>query len=127
MFDNADLIHRYTRADAIRDGVLIDVTGTATAAGFRYPLALTAAAWARCVAVPSGIQCQEESARLWDVLTMLHVAIRRSSGAVSELFFGVHVRNDNREGIPPLVRLKALCGPGDEGEPVVTVMLPDED
>jgi hypothetical protein len=27
----------------------------------------------------------------------------------------------------PLVRLKALCGPGDQGEPVVTVMLPDED
>jgi hypothetical protein len=25
MFENADLIHRYTRADAIADGVLIDV------------------------------------------------------------------------------------------------------
>jgi len=25
------------------------------------------------------------------------------------------------------VRLKAVCGPGDEGEPVITVMLPDED
>jgi hypothetical protein len=39
----------------------------------------------------------------------------------------VHVRNDNREGTPPLVRLKAVSGPGDDGEPVVTVMLPDED
>jgi hypothetical protein len=37
------------------------------------------------------------------------------------------VRNDNREGTPPLVRLKGLCGPGDQGEPVVTVMLPQED
>jgi uncharacterized protein (TIGR03067 family) len=34
---------------------------------------------------------------------------------------------DNREGTPPLVRLRALCGPGDEGEPVITVMLHDED
>jgi hypothetical protein len=25
MFDHADYIHRYTRADALRDGVLIDV------------------------------------------------------------------------------------------------------
>jgi hypothetical protein len=41
--------------------------------------------------------------------------------------FGVHVRNDNREGTPPLVRLKALCGPGDDGELVITVMLPGED
>jgi hypothetical protein len=40
--------------------------------------------------------------------------------------FGVHVRNDNREGVPPLDRLKAVCGPGDQGEPVVTVLMPDE-
>jgi hypothetical protein len=30
-------------------------------------------------------------------------------------------------GTPPLVRLKALYGPGDYGEPVLTVMLPGED
>jgi hypothetical protein len=29
--------------------------------------------------------------------------------------------------MPPLVRLKALCGPGDDGEPVITVMMPGED
>jgi hypothetical protein len=26
-----------------------------------------------------------------------------------------------------LVRLKAVCGPGDQGEPVLSVMVPDED
>ena len=26
-----------------------------------------------------------------------------------------------------LVTLKALCGPGDQGEPVMTIMLPHED
>jgi hypothetical protein len=41
--------------------------------------------------------------------------------------FALHVRDDNREGTPPLVRLKAVCGPGDQGEPVMTVMLPHED
>jgi hypothetical protein len=30
-------------------------------------------------------------------------------------------------GTPPLVRLKALCGPGDDGSPCITVMMPDED
>jgi hypothetical protein len=34
---------------------------------------------------------------------------------------------NNREGTPPLVRLKATSGPGDHGEPVLTVLLPDED
>jgi hypothetical protein len=41
--------------------------------------------------------------------------------------FGVHVRDDDREGTPPLVRLKAVCGLGDDGELCVTVMLPGED
>ena len=58
---------------------------------------------------------------------MLRFAVRVQDGGASEVRFGVHVRNDNREHTPPLVRLKALCGPGDNGEPVVTVMLPEED
>jgi hypothetical protein len=41
--------------------------------------------------------------------------------------FALRVRNANRERTPPLVRLKAICGPGDGGEPVLTVMRPDED
>jgi hypothetical protein len=32
-----------------------------------------------------------------------------------------------RDETPPLGRLKALCGSGDNGEPVVTVMLLNED
>src|SRR5262249_42765183 len=45
MFDEGDLIHSYTRAGALRDGVLIDVSATAKEAGFNYPVALTRAAW----------------------------------------------------------------------------------
>jgi hypothetical protein len=126
MFDEADLIHRYSRADALRDGVLIDVSETAKEAGFSYPVALTAATWERCVTVPPGVSCQDEAGRLWDVLFLLRCAIGRG-GSGPEVRFGVHVRNDNRERTPPLVRLKALCGPGDDGSPCITVMLPDED
>ncbi len=126
MFENADLIHRYTRADAIRDGVLIDVSATAQEVGFRYPVSLTAAVHAKCVTVPPGVLHQDECGRLWDVLTMLRFAIRTGNDR-SEVRFAVHVRNDNRDRTPPLVRLKALCGPGDQGEPVVTILLPDED
>jgi hypothetical protein len=126
MFENADLIHRYTRADAIRDGVLIDVSAIARETGIRYPVALTVAVWERCVAVPPGVVCQDEAGRLWDVVWMLRCAIsRRSAGNIVR--FALHVRNDNRDGTPPLVRLKAVCGPDDQGEPVVTVMLPNED
>ncbi len=110
----------------LRDGELIDVSATARDAGIRWPVALTRAVWERCVRVPAGVLCQDEVGRLWDVLWLLACAIRRA-GKGAEVRFGVHVRNDNRDRTPPLVLLKALCGPGDQGEPVLTVLLPDED
>jgi hypothetical protein len=71
------------------------------------------------------VLCQDEAGRLWDVVFLLALATRRSNGA--EVRFGVHVRNDNRERTPPLVQLKVVCGPGERGEPVITVMEPGED
>src|SRR5262249_8376871 len=62
---------------------------------------------------------------LWDVCWLLACAMRHG-GSGAEVRFAVHVRNDNRDRTPPLVRLKAHCGPGDQGEPVITVMLPEE-
>jgi hypothetical protein len=125
MSENDDLLSRYSRADALRDGTLIDVSARAREAGILYPVALTAAVWGRCVAVPPGVPGQDDAGRLWDLLWLLLVAIRQSASG-SELRFAVHVRQDNRKRTP-LVQLKALCGPGDQGEPVITVLLPEED
>jgi hypothetical protein len=125
MFEKRDIIHSYSRAQALLDGLLIDASKLAREAGFRYDVALTAAAWARCVSIPEGVIGQDEEGRLWDVIHMLAAAIRRGEG--SEVDFQVHVRNSNRRGTPPAVALRAVCGPGDAGEPVVTVMLPGED
>ena len=102
------------------------MSATAREAGIRYPVALTAAAWERCVSVPPGVACQDEAGRLWDLVWLLRCAIGRSNGG-SEVRFAVHVRNDNRDRVPPLVRIKALCGPADDGSPCITVMLPEED
>jgi hypothetical protein len=73
------------------------------------------------------VLCQDEAGRLWDVLFLLRFAIRGSDGDAREVRFGVHARNDNRRRTPPLVRLKAVCCPGDDGEPVITVMTHEED
>jgi hypothetical protein len=45
------------------------------------------------------------------------------------MLFGLHVRNDNRDRTPPLVNLKAVCGPRDSDDPApaITIMLRDED
>jgi hypothetical protein len=126
MFENWDLIHSYSRAQALEDGVLIDVSQTAKEAGIRYPVALTRAVWERCVKVPPGVECQDEAGRLWDVLWLLRVAIEGSDGG-SELCYGVHVRNDNWEQTPPLVQLRALCRPNDDGSPCINVLMPGEE
>ncbi len=87
-------------------------------------MALTAEVFGRYVEVPDGVIGQDEAGRLWDILWMLRLAARKGGDT---LLFQLHVRNDNKDRTPPLVTLKAVCGPGDQGEPVITVMLPDED
>ncbi|MCC6127467.1 MAG: hypothetical protein IT426_21115 [Pirellulales bacterium] len=118
------VIFSYTRAEAIADGVLIDVSKMAQEAGIKYPTALTAAVWAEYVQVPEGVQAQDEAGRLWDILNMFRFAAMQSEQS-GELLFVLLVRNDNFS--PMLVTLKAICGPGDTLDPVITIMLPHED
>src|SRR4051794_27949875 len=47
---------------------------------------------------------QDEAGRMWGALSRPRFAIRRT-GDGAEARFVVHVRNDNRERTPPLVRL----------------------
>ncbi len=119
------IVFSYTRARAIRDGVLVDVTETAREAGLGYPTAITASVWADCVRVPEGVEGQDEAGRLWDILWMCRCGILHSREVEAELLFKLHVRNDNPRAT--LVALKAVFGPGDELEPVITIMLPNED
>ena len=124
--NNENLIHSYSRAQALDDGFLVDVTETAKQAGFKYPVALTRTVWNAYVEVPARVEGQDEAGRLWDILFMLrHAAHRSDTGSV--ILFRLHVRNDNRDRTPPLVELKAICGPNDDGNPCITVMLPGED
>ena len=53
---------------------------------------------------------------------MLRIAIQRTARGKNTVFMELHVRNDNREEMPRIVSLKAIFGPGNEGEPVITLM-----
>lgn len=118
------IVSTYTRAQAIADGVLVDVSEMAREAGIKHPTALTATVWAQYVQVPEGVVAQDEEGRLWDILNMFRIAAKRSSGS-GALLFEVMVRNDN--SAPATVTLKAICGPGDTLDPVLTILLPNED
>ena len=88
-------------------------------------MALTATVYGQYVEVPEGVTGQDESGRLWDILWMFRCAAAKFDG--NTLLFKLHVRNDNQDQTPPLVTHKAECGPGDDAEPVITIMLPEED
>ena len=45
-----EVISIYTRAQALADGILIDAGSMAREAGFKWPVAITVAAWEDCVA-----------------------------------------------------------------------------
>jgi hypothetical protein len=138
-------IFSYSRAQAIADGVLVDLT-TATddkgqllcqQAGFNVPVAITRTAFAETVETggvwkPNGdgdvleLQGgQSLTGRLWDVLWMLRLACDRAKDNDR-----VHVQvlvDVHGNGRRKLVKLWAHCGPGDHARPVITLMLEGED
>ena len=123
-----EVIYAYTREQAIADGVLIDVSKMAKEAGIKFPVAVTSAVWHEYI-VPDKAMVefgQDENGRLWDVLWMFRCNALRNSSDL--MFFEVYFFMDG-DGVPKkeLVTLKAACGPGDNGEPVITIMKPDED
>ncbi len=118
------VVSAYTRRMAIDDGVLMDVSDTAREAGIIYPVALTERV-VNEVVVPddeSAAQGQDADGRLWDVLWMFRSVVPASRASQFEYDLLVV-----RQGRTQTVRLKAVCGPGDEGEPVITIMFPEED
>ena len=126
------VISTYTRAQAIEDGVLIDPGSMAKEAGFKWPVALTADAWADCVAWTEDDSqqqvYQDQSGRLWDLVFMASHAIRTSKDSGDRLLFQLYrVPRDGHSTDAVLVTLKLIVGPGDTGEPVVTILLPQED
>ncbi len=127
-----EVIYSYTRAQAIDDGVLIDATEMARDAGFKWPVALTAAAWSDCVAWSDADNerqvYQDQSGRLWDVLFMASFAVRTANNANRQLQFDLQrIPRNGRSTTSQRLTLKLILGPGDGGEPVITIMLPGED
>jgi hypothetical protein len=121
------VIHAYTRAQAVADGFQVEVTKTAQEAGIRFPVFLTRGVYDTYVTVPDGVHGQDEAGRLWDIVWMLGFAIRKAAQGQDRLPFALYVRNDNRR--PKLVKLVATCGALDidQPQPAITVMMPDED
>ncbi|MGA2547943.1 MAG: DUF6573 family protein [Rectinemataceae bacterium] len=121
-----DLIYSYTRQQALTDGVLVDATDLAREAGFVFPVALTETLYHSYVVPALDLVAAGQSiqGRLWDLLFILRFAIAKARDTDTILFKVLFLMSADSTPIP--VELISIAGPGDDGEPVLTIMLPDE-
>lgn len=121
-----EIIYAYSRKQALEDGVLIDVTQEAQEVGFKIPVAVTSRLYHEYICPPKGLEGygQSVAGRLHDVL-WLAVITARSHPDASHL--GYNVLFQMLPGVPEAVQVIAHIGPGDQGEPVLTIMLPGDD
>lgn len=136
-----EVISAYTRAQALADGVLVDAGKTAREAGWKVPVALTAAAWADCVEWTQADTDrknvgQDEDGRLWDVVWMAgvaaraHIARSKNDPNADPSQCRMQVYRIPRAGHacdPELIELKIIIDGGDDGEAVATILEPNED
>jgi hypothetical protein len=142
------VISSYSRAQAIEDGVLVDVSKVLEPCPFKYPVAMTIAAYSAAICaggkwvndtsndndktvcgsatlvLPGG---QDVKGRLHDVFWMLQDAIKRMNGATDRVSFTVVVDAKGNGSRRNRVELYSVCGPGDTDAPVITIMLQGED
>lgn len=143
-WEGFEVISVYTRAQALADGVIVDVAEIvpdeplfAAQAGLKVPVALTAtvAALVRPTGREENECLQDLKGRLWDLLSMARLYGRRtcalpyaSSGEwLFPCVFWLAGRPEYGRKAQRTLRLKATVSGGDDGEPVLTIGLPHED
>lgn len=125
----------YTRAQAIDDGVLVDVTKFCHEMGLPPPsnhhVAMTTTAWSEFVDWADKTSCPGPLKMA--VMARLSVVFRATVDAIRNAQPGIHPINLNVMHLRPTSwrpvagQLVLHCGPGDRGELVLTYMLPGED
>ena len=104
------IISSYSRAQALEDGMLVDISEPAGMVGVSHPIAVTAALW----------HVLEQSGRgaLGNLLIQFATSAKKEEG---DRFHFVADLGERQEPV------WALVGPGDDPKPVITIMLEGED
>lgn len=127
LFENAEVISVYTRKQALEDGFLIDLMQDTMKEvceqHYKYPIACTSGVWAIIdKAVKNKKYFNDYAGVVHDVLWMSRVNNRKLSE--STIVFFVIITGAGRTKNHTFI---LNVGPGDNAEPVITIMLPGED
>lgn len=131
MTDQIEVLHVYTRAQAVADGEQILLQGElaqmAKDQGIVVPIYFTRLAWADAVKWEKGADSygQDEKGRLHDVLFVLGMTIRANRGGNRVKFSVSVVQEDGRKLTTPLY---AEIGATDHNNPApaITIMVGDD-
>lgn len=130
-FGNCEVISTYTRAEALEDGELVDVSAWGSAdkgfhGGFVCQVAFTRALWNAVEDIPEGLQGEQDTrGRAHDCLWMAVCALRAARRLENqEAEFQVSLPVSEEDG--RLARLFVSLHGGDKGEPVVTIGFPED-
>lgn len=125
-FTGVPIIHTYTREQALDDGVLIDLTPTARARGFRWPIACTERLWQSLIA--AGIDPEnntdggpEIARRIGQVLNCLLMAVQGLGNKRDEYVWFTALTDAGCS------KAWARAHGDDDGAPCITIMLMGED
>lgn len=123
-WDGFEVLSTYTRAQALEDGTLIDVTAQAKPRSITIPCAVTAGVWGH---ITEGLK-DWETDQIENRLAMMRladvIAAMREAAAL-EAVRGT--RSDRVFFTQGGKELWAIVGPGDTAAPVMTIMLVGED
>lgn len=120
-------VHIYTRAQAIEDGVLVDISDYGSEMGLKYPSAVTNTLYEKYLNADNILKeyGQSTKGRILDMLTMFVLAVKNAKTDTDTIIFKTIFFN--RDLQEELVKIKCIIGPGDDPKPVFTFMFPEED
>jgi hypothetical protein len=114
-----ETIYSYSRAQAIDDGVLVDLSNVdSIRQHWKHPFACTSAVW-MIVEEALTKEGQDLAGICHDISIMAKLALRGGREGDQVLFTVIITRRKHQ--------LKLHIGPGDTAAPVLTLMLPNED
>lgn len=119
-------IHVDTRAQALADGVLIDVTPQAASRGYVFPVAITARVWSEVISAGVDVEKEPEGGEKYEaniakLLDQIGYQIRR--GWAGEESADVEVK----VGPDLFVWVQASCGRDENNDRCLTIMAEGDD
>ena len=121
-----EVIYEYTRAQAIEDGQLSDLSAIApdvVPQHYKHPVACTAEVWSIIErAVSNKRHCNDFNGVIHDMLWMSRMYAQKVSETTR--LFKVKIVGAGRKSV---YIFKIVCGPNDDMSPALTIMMPHED